>query len=197
MKAEEIDAVIGEYIYPSALLCTDTATNYKKFAKKKKLQHETVNERQIERVKKGIFHIQHVNNFYHRLKDWMERFQGVATKYLDNYLYWFHWLQLGKNLAFEKQVEQMLFFSLPKIKYNNCRNDKESKEKGPLKVPITFSFYLIVLLQLHRKSYLKPPTSQSSPFSIYYNNFKKSQLLKTTIFTKTAFTNKIIRSGNE
>lgn len=45
VKAEEIDTVIGEYIHPSALLCTDTATNYKKFAKIKGLQHETVNER--------------------------------------------------------------------------------------------------------------------------------------------------------
>lgn len=33
VKAEEIDTVIGEYIHPTALLCTDTATNYKKFAK--------------------------------------------------------------------------------------------------------------------------------------------------------------------
>lgn len=62
VKAEEIDTVIGEYIHPSALLCTDTATNYKKFAKIKGLLHETVNEHQKQRVKKGIFHIQHVNN---------------------------------------------------------------------------------------------------------------------------------------
>ena len=87
VRAEEIDNVIGEYIHPSALFCTDTATNYKKFAKIKGLHHETVNERQKQRVKKGIFHIQHFNNFHNRLKGWMERFQGVATKYLDNYLY--------------------------------------------------------------------------------------------------------------
>ena len=52
VRAEEIDNVIGGYIHPSALLCTDTATNYKKFAKIKGLQHETVNERQKQRVKK-------------------------------------------------------------------------------------------------------------------------------------------------
>ncbi len=73
VKAEEIDAVIGDYIHPSALLCTDIATNYKKYAKNKKLQHETVNERKKQRVKKGLFHIQQVNNFHHRLKGWMER----------------------------------------------------------------------------------------------------------------------------
>lgn len=114
VKAEEIDTVVGEYIHPSALLCTDTATNYKKFAKLKGLQHETVNERQKQRVKKGIYYIQHVNNFHSRLKNWMERFQGVATKYLDNYLYWFRWLELSKNLAFENRVEQMLISACQK-----------------------------------------------------------------------------------
>jgi transposase-like protein len=114
VKAEEIEAAIGKYIDPNSLLCTDTATNYKKFAKMKKLQHEAINERQKQRVKKGIYHIQHVNNFHNRLKKWMIRFQGVATKYLDNYLYWFRWLDLGKNLAFEKQVEQMLILACQK-----------------------------------------------------------------------------------
>ena len=117
VKAEEIDTVIGDFLHPSSLLCTDTATNYKKFAKIKGLQHETVNERQKKRVKKGIFHIQHVNNFHNRLKGWMERFQGVGTHYLDNYLYWFRWLDTGKNLAFEKQVEQMLISACRKSNY--------------------------------------------------------------------------------
>jgi len=45
------------------------------------------NERQNQRVKKGIYQIQHVNNFHNRLKAWMVRLQGGATKskYLDNY----------------------------------------------------------------------------------------------------------------
>ncbi|MBM7654449.1 hypothetical protein JOC76_003935 [Neobacillus cucumis] len=34
---------------------------------------------------------------------------------MDNYLNWFRWLDLGDNLAFEKQVEQILF-CVPKIK---------------------------------------------------------------------------------
>lgn len=43
VKAEEIDAVIGSYIDPSSLLCTDTGTNYKKFAQIKALKHEPIN----------------------------------------------------------------------------------------------------------------------------------------------------------
>ncbi|GGG15554.1 transposase [Paenibacillus albidus] len=108
VKAEEIDSVIGKYIDSKSLLCTDTATNYKKFAKLKGLQHETINDHKKQRVKKDIYHIQNVNNFHSRLKTWLRRFQGVATKYLDNYLYWFRWLEIDKHLSFEKQVEQML-----------------------------------------------------------------------------------------
>ncbi|WP_027107573.1 IS1595 family transposase [Lacticigenium naphthae] len=121
VKAEEIDAVIGEFIHPTALLCTDTATNYKKFAKIKGLQHETINARQKQLVKKGIYHVQNVNNFHNRLKTWIRRFQGVATKYLDNYLYWFRWLEIDKHLAFEKQVEQMLISACQKSNYRTVQ----------------------------------------------------------------------------
>jgi len=44
----------------------------------------------------------------------MERFQGVATKYLDNYLNWFRWLKLGKQIAFDERVKQMLVSSCRK-----------------------------------------------------------------------------------
>ncbi|MDR6999110.1 IS1595 family transposase [Neobacillus niacini] len=118
VKATEIDELIGEYIPKTAVLCTDTAKNYKKFAKIKGLVHEPINNSKKERVKKGIYHIQHVNSFHSHLKTWMRRFQGVATKFLDNYLYWFRWLELGKHLSLEKRVEHMLISACQKSSYN-------------------------------------------------------------------------------
>lgn len=109
--------VFGEYIESTSLLCTDTATNDKKYAILKKLKHETVNLNQNKRVKKAILHIQHVNNFHRRLKGWMERFQGVGTQYLDNYLYWYSWLESHKKLAFENRIEQMLISVCQKSNY--------------------------------------------------------------------------------
>ena len=47
----------------------------------------------------------------------MERFQGVVTKYLDNYLNWFRWLEIGKNLAFENRVKQLLISACQKSNY--------------------------------------------------------------------------------
>ena len=36
----------------------------------------------------GIYHINNVNAYDSRLKNWMRPFNGVATKYLPNYLGW-------------------------------------------------------------------------------------------------------------
>ena len=37
----------------------------------------------------GPYHVQNVNAYDSRLKEWLRRFHGVATKYLDSYLGWF------------------------------------------------------------------------------------------------------------
>jgi hypothetical protein len=78
--------------------------NYKKFALIKGLKHETINISKEGHVEKGIYHLQHVNNFHKRLKDWMDRFQGVAAKYLHNYLYWFKFLQQNNKLPTKESV---------------------------------------------------------------------------------------------
>lgn len=41
---------------------------------------------------KGVYHIQNVNSYHSRLKKWMDRFNGVATKYLHHYLAWFRYI---------------------------------------------------------------------------------------------------------
>jgi len=117
VRAEEINAVIGSYIAPSSLLCTDTATNYKKFALIKELKHEPINLSKEGYIKKGIYHLQNVNNYHKRLKGWMDRFQGVATKYLDNYLYWFSFLQQSKKMADKEQINQMLLSACQNSNY--------------------------------------------------------------------------------
>jgi hypothetical protein len=37
----------------------------------------------------GVYHVQNVNTDDSRLKVWIRRFHGVATRYLDSYLGWF------------------------------------------------------------------------------------------------------------
>ena len=44
-----------------------------------------------------VFHIQNVNAYHSRLKACMNRFHGLATKYLENYLGWFRFLDTNEN----------------------------------------------------------------------------------------------------
>ncbi len=58
---------------------------------------------------KGIWHVQNVNAYDSRLKNWMFRFHGVATKYLPNYLGWRRLLDRFKDSV---TPQQFLFHAL-------------------------------------------------------------------------------------
>lgn len=123
----ELTALLKDLIDPKAQLCSDAAGNLAAFARARGLKHQPVNASKGERVR-GIFHIQHANSFHRRMKQWMDRFQGVATKYMNNYLYWFHMLEKLKRFELFKRDKRMLFSSnLTPIKvlcldYRPCLN---------------------------------------------------------------------------
>jgi len=71
--------------------CTDAHGTWRAVAKAEEMTHVELNASKGERVR-GLYHIQNVNGFHRRLKQWMERFNGVASKFLDNYLAWFLFL---------------------------------------------------------------------------------------------------------
>jgi len=73
-----------------SVLCTDSHKSYIRFA-----QNSGVELKQIRRGKhkEGIYHIQHINAFHSKQKEWMYSLHSVATKYLANYMDWFRWLQ--------------------------------------------------------------------------------------------------------
>ena len=67
-------------------------TVFKQFAKTKGIsEHYTFTASKMEHVK-GLYHIQNVNSYHSRLKGWIRKFNRVATKYLQNYLAWFGFL---------------------------------------------------------------------------------------------------------
>lgn len=45
--------------------------------------------------------IQNVNGLHSRLKQWIDCFKGVATKYLDNYVAWFLFVDSLTSFVFE------------------------------------------------------------------------------------------------
>ncbi|WP_309680480.1 IS1595 family transposase [Polaromonas sp.] len=88
LDAHHIAAVLRPLIDRDAILCTDGARVYQTVARVTGLAHRAINVQQGIRVIDGAFHIQNVNAYDSRLKEWIRRFHGVATKYLENYLGW-------------------------------------------------------------------------------------------------------------
>jgi hypothetical protein len=86
----EIKAVLEPLLARDAVLCSDGGGKgpIAVAAREMGVAHRAVNLNKGIRVLAGVYHIQNANAYHSRLKEWMRRFHGVATKYLDHDLGW-------------------------------------------------------------------------------------------------------------
>lgn len=99
---KHVGAVLKPLLAEDAILCTDGggAGVYAAVAREHQLTHRCVNVRAGIQVVGKVYHVQNVNAYASRLKGWLRRFHGVATKYLPNYLGWRRMLErTGTNLS--------------------------------------------------------------------------------------------------
>lgn len=82
-------------IEPDALLVTDGAPFFPPCARALGLTHEPLDRKAGER-RRGELHLNTVNSRHERLKTFLRGRRGVATKYLDSYLAWYHLAILPK-----------------------------------------------------------------------------------------------------
>jgi len=114
LKKINIERAIGTKVTKQTILCTDGHVSYKGFAKDNMLEHHPLRADLKQFIKKGVYHIQHVNSTHNRLKKWIDNtFWGVSTKYLQQYLNWYKVKETLKNNKFitksfaEKTVEDI------------------------------------------------------------------------------------------
>lgn len=95
-------------VAPDALLVSDGRAAYAAFAEAEGLLHISLNASAGDRVY-GHYHIQNVNAYISRLKDWMRRFKGVATRHLPSYLGWRRMIEReGENFSPARCLMQAL-----------------------------------------------------------------------------------------
>ena len=94
LEAPTISACLAPVVKRDALLVSDGRAAYGAFAEEHGVLHISIIAAQGQHVYEG-FHIQNVNNYASRLKRWMHRFNGVATKYLESYLGW--WRMIDRD----------------------------------------------------------------------------------------------------
>ena len=91
VTARQLEHHLPPVLAPDVLLVSDSAAAYRTFARRTGILHEAVNISAGARTR-GAIHLQHVNGYHSRFHGWLARFNGVASRYLPNYLGWRHGL---------------------------------------------------------------------------------------------------------
>jgi len=100
ISTQQIEPVLIPLLNKDVILCTDGMPTYKQIARQANIVHRPVNIAAGQRVMNNIYHIQNVNAYDSRLKQWMKKFNGVATRYLGSYLGWHRMIdRLGQNIT--------------------------------------------------------------------------------------------------
>ncbi len=107
----KVDNLIGSKLSSENVIVTDAWRAYKTYAKEKGIEHYRIKSDSGKHVIKGLYHIQNVNGLHSRLKHWVNRFKGVASKYLDNYLAWFLFVDSRSNENTKQHIKEFLLTS--------------------------------------------------------------------------------------
>ena len=83
-----ITGALGGVVTPANNFCCDGGKAIVAFARKAAIPHYVLPAPGKPRPDAPDLHINNVNAYHGRLKEWMRRFHGVATKNLPNYLGW-------------------------------------------------------------------------------------------------------------
>jgi transposase-like protein len=98
LTKEQIQKALEGRIAENTTLITDKHSSYKAFAKANPtIKHKTLLAKNyVDKNDKSI-HLQKVNNTHKQLRGFLRPFNGVSSKYLQNYLNWFAYLDKIHN----------------------------------------------------------------------------------------------------
>lgn len=97
ISKKDLEKVLSGKLEKAEVLCSDSHRSYGAFARSSKITHKKFNASKGQKTVDKVYHVQNVNNMDMRLRKFMDSFNGVATKYLQNYLNWFLVLEKIKN----------------------------------------------------------------------------------------------------
>lgn len=111
ISKKDLDKVLKGKLDKVDVLCSDSHRSYGAFAKENTIIHKKFNASKGQRTVDKVYHVQNVNNMDMRLRKFMDSFNGVATKYLQNYLNWFLVLEKIKNSTSKMTMVTAIAFS--------------------------------------------------------------------------------------
>lgn len=98
LDTAHLAAVLQPVLAADAVLCTDGSPALAAAARHLGVDHHAINASAGQHAL-GAWHINNVNGYHSRLKNWLRRFNGVASSYLHHYLGWFRALERFRPIA--------------------------------------------------------------------------------------------------
>ena len=108
-----LHACLPPVIDRDILLVSDGHPVYPVFAREVGILHAAVNLRAGIRVH-GTVHVQNVNAYHSRLREWLRVFHGVATRYLPNYLGW-RWILDARRILSRESLLRATLGTFPHL----------------------------------------------------------------------------------
>lgn len=101
IKTKGLKKALSANIKDGCTIISDKAAAYKPFSREKGMT--LVQLKAGKASCKGIYNLQHINNYHSQLKKFMKRFDGVSTKHLNNYLVWHNFVNYSREEYAEKK----------------------------------------------------------------------------------------------
>lgn len=83
ITSKKLERLYKGHITEGTIICTDSYSSYKTLSKNLKLYHKQIPSG---KHSDGIYNLSGINSLHSKFKKWMQRFNGVSTKFLPNYL---------------------------------------------------------------------------------------------------------------
>ena len=121
-----LENALGAHIQRGVTLCTDREHAYRRLSRTFGYDLVQVGTQE---VRKGIYHIQHINSYHSLLESFLYQFRGVATKYLNNYLVWHNFVDWSRE-TYREKCRVMLTYCITRNMTVRCR-DISSRKPTP------------------------------------------------------------------
>jgi len=110
LSKEEIEKVFEGKLSEDAILITDKHPSYRAFAKDNpSIKHKRLLAKEhVDKTDKSI-HLQKVNNVHSQLRKFLRPFNGVSSKYLQNYLNWYAY---ADQIKWNKETIKQWFLTM-------------------------------------------------------------------------------------
>lgn len=98
LNVKMLSIILDDKLSDDCIVMTDGLHTYGKYFSNTKIEHVVLPSKIGQKpTVKGAYHLNNVNAMHSRFKLFLRNYNGVSTKYLNNYLSLFLWLENNKN----------------------------------------------------------------------------------------------------